>query len=325
MGLRCSLKFWLLVVSAIATPCSGFARPSSIVSGSRTIKTDFQQREDNPLVFQPISSLVSLEAAGSGKKRKKRRRKDKTTESAPRTEAAPQEAVASVAPTEEKVSAEEVSKDNIFDIKDVANFEFEGYGPTSIDEAPLKGGGAIPLPDIRETLKKKEEEEQARIEEEKLKEKSRIKRSDKEAFTRLLEQQPYADADDSLFEKEAYTTVSALLGEGSKPFLGIPTGPLQVGHFIGSLGIILMAFVTYPGFPLTNLPTPLRDFLQAGLAVTYTINLVLAVVAAFKAGERDQSAFLWGAKTFSVGGLAYDQLTQLPTIEEAEQAKSRKL
>ena len=44
---------------------------------------------------------------------------------------------------------------------------------------------AIPLPDIKEMLKKKEEEERARIEEQKLKEKSRIKRSDKEAFTRV--------------------------------------------------------------------------------------------------------------------------------------------
>jgi hypothetical protein len=80
-----------------------------------------------------------------------------------------------------------------------------------------------------------------------------------------LEQQPFADADDSYFEEEAYGTVSAILGEKAKPFLGIPFGPLQAGHFIGSLGIILMAFVEYPGFPLTNLPTPLRDALQGGM------------------------------------------------------------
>jgi hypothetical protein len=58
--------------------------------------------------------------------------------------------------------------------------------------------------------------------------------------------------------------VSALLGEKTKPFLGIPSGFLQVGHFIGALGIVLMAFVQYPGFPLTNLPTPLRESLQGG-------------------------------------------------------------
>lgn len=83
----------------------------------------------------------------------------------------------------------------------------------------------------------------------------------------LLEQQPYADADDSNFLEEEYGTVSALLGERAKPFLGIPLGPLQVGHFIGSLGIVLMAFVEYPGFPLTNLPTPLRDCFQGGTAM----------------------------------------------------------
>ena len=80
----------------------------------------------------------------------------------------------------------------------------------------------------------------------------------------MLEEQPFADADPSYFEDEKYGTISALLGEGAKPFLGIPPGPLQVGHFIGALGIVLCAFVEYPGFPLTNLPTPLRDALQGG-------------------------------------------------------------
>ena len=65
-------------------------------------------------------------------------------------------------------------------------------------------------------------------------------------------------------EEEEYGTVSALLAERAKPFLGLPSGPLQVGHFIGALGIILMAFVEYPGFPLTNLPTPIRDALAGG-------------------------------------------------------------
>lgn len=79
---------------------------------------------------------------------------------------------------------------------------------------------------------------------------------------------------------------------------------------------MLMAFIDYPGFPLTNLPTPLRDCFQGGLAVTYAINFVLAVLAVFKAGERGQPAFLWVLKTLSVGGLAFDQLTQLPTLEQ---------
>ena len=62
----------------------------------------------------------------------------------------------------------------------------------------------------------------------------------------------------------------------------------------------------------------------SGLATIYAVNAVLAVLATFKAGERGQSAVLWGIKTFSVGGLAYDQLTQLPTLEQVAEAKSRK-
>lgn len=61
-----------------------------------------------------------------------------------------------------------------------------------------------------------------------------------------------------------------------------------------------------------------------GLGVVYAINTALAVSALFKAGERGQPAFLWIAKTFSVGGLAYDQLTQLPTLEEVEKTRAKK-
>jgi hypothetical protein len=47
-------------------------------------------------------------------------------------------------------------------------------------------GGAIPLPDIKQTLRKKEmEEEIARMAEEKEEKKVRIKRTDKEAFRKV--------------------------------------------------------------------------------------------------------------------------------------------
>lgn len=62
----------------------------------------------------------------------------------------------------------------------------------------------------------------------------------------------------------------------------------------------------------------------SGLGTIYGINIILAILAIFKAGERGQPALLWVAKTFTVGGLAYDQLTQLPTTEELEKAKNRK-
>jgi hypothetical protein len=64
--------------------------------------------------------------------------------------------------------------------------------------------------------------------------------------------------------------------------------------------------------------------IKTGLGTVYLINTVLAVLAVFKAGERGQPAALWVAKTFTVGGLAFDQLTQLPTLEETARAKAVK-
>jgi len=170
----------------------------------------------------------------------------------------------------------------------------------------------------------------------------KIKRSDIAAYNKLLELDPTADEDDSYFEDEGIDIISALLGDvepgvgetdensnksGKRiqkktSFLGIGSGPLQVGHFIGALGVVLMAFVQYPGFPLTNLPDPLRGALQGGLATIYLVNIVLAVIAAISAPSRNQPSLLWGAKTFAVGGIAYDQLMQIPTPEEsAERVK----
>jgi len=215
--------------------------------------------------------------------------------------------------------------------------------PKGIEEELPGIQSAIPVPTMsEESLKKQMEADLALLNRGKKKRKrliatpydddedlekdkaNRIDRKDTDAFMRLLEQQPYADADDSLFEEEEYTIVNALLGERAKSFLAIPSGPLQVGHFIGALVIILMAFVEYPGFPLTNLPTQLRGALQGGLATVYFVNALIAVVSVFKAKERGQPVSLWIVKCFTVGGIAYDQLTQIPTLEEVEEARNRK-
>jgi hypothetical protein len=108
-------------------------------------------------------------------------------------------------------------------------------------------------------------------------------------------------------------------GKGRNPFWASPRDPCRLATLS-----VLMAFIEYPGFPLTNLPTPLRDALQGGLGTIYGINVLLCGVTFFKARARDQPILLWMAKTLSVGGLALDQLTQLPTTEEVEIAKARK-
>jgi hypothetical protein len=67
------------------------------------------------------------------------------------------------------------------------------------------------------------------------------------------------------------------------------------------------------------------DFLSQGLGTIYAINTVLAVIVALKvAPDRGQPILLWVIKTFSVGGLAFDQLMQQPTLEEVKKAKAVK-
>eukprot|EP00537_Pseudo-nitzschia_pungens_P011210 CAMPEP_0172392482 /NCGR_PEP_ID=MMETSP1061-20121228/8607_1 /TAXON_ID=37318 /ORGANISM="Pseudo-nitzschia pungens, Strain cf. pungens" /LENGTH=364 /DNA_ID=CAMNT_0013123333 /DNA_START=191 /DNA_END=1285 /DNA_ORIENTATION=- len=303
------------------------------------------------------TQLAAAKSSGEGGKKKRRRKRKKGPESkAVEVDDPPPVASQSESFSEadaaiggpEEMDDEEI---NVADIKDVANFSFGGAAgagagvgasggidaapPQSIEEssgaAPMpvstvqEVDGSIPLPDIKDTMRRKQMDvKKGAPEEDSIMPKTKINRGDRQALLKLLEQDPYADGDDSFFQEEEYTTVSALLGERAKPFMGIPIGPLQVGHFIGALVIVLMAFIEYPGFPLTNLPTPVRDALQGGLGTIYGINAILAVLASFKAAERGQPAPLWMAKTFTVGGLALDQLTQLPTTEQVEAAKARK-
>ena len=57
----------------------------------------------------------------------------------------------------------------------------------------------------------------------------------------------------------------------------------------------------------------------------YAINSILAIIVAVKvAPDRGQPSSLWSMKTFTVGGLAFDQLMQLPTLIEIKKANAVK-
>lgn len=58
-----------------------------------------------------------------------------------------------------------------------------------------------------------------------------------------------------------YTLSAGILGEG-RPVFGIGLPYLQSCHTVIILVSLLMAFVEFPGFPLTNLPLEFRDFLK---------------------------------------------------------------
>jgi len=256
-------------------------------------------------VFQTQCSSPGTALLATGKKRKRRRKKPVDI------------------PTE--TEAEEVSFK--FDREEAISL---GITNQEEVEETFMTSGVVPekekvlaLPDIKDTLGRKKKKERE-VEEEEEEVEDRIDRRDLAKFKKLLEVDPNADTEFSNFKEEEYGVVSILLGENAKSFIGIPLGPLQIGHFFGSLAIFLMAFVSYPGFPLTNLPSPLRGAFQGGLGTVYAVNFVLAVLSTFQAGERGQPKLLWAMKTFTIGGLAYDQLTQIPTTAQIEERKARK-
>lgn len=301
---------------------------------------------------QRVRILEMASGDGDGNVSKRRRRKRKKTEDAFPAAAAPTAADIEKKQSAQAMAQQILSQEQMmFDEEDLTSFT-----PQNLEEDDriaaaaqkagysVTGGANTQLEDLfdsREFLQRKREKQ---LEDEEnngrpatsVQVRKKIKRSDIAAYTKLLELDPTADEDDSYFEDEGIDIISALLGDvepgvgdtaendnmsGKRvqkktSFLGIGSGPLQVGHFIGALGVVLMAFVQYPGFPLTNLPDQLRGALQGGLGTIYLVNTVLAVLAAISAPSRNQPSLLWGAKTFAVGGIAYDQLMQIPTPEE---------
>lgn len=342
---------WGCLFINFLVPTQAFSTPGLVM------KPSFDVSNSHMRSFTTTSSTTRLFAAGGGKK-KRRRRKEPPSAPVPAStppaveeskvveeEVIQQPAVKAEVKEPKEPEPEPVEKKSTAKQATPGAFTFDrdeaialGISDAEDEEdiipqfAPPKSlsKGAVELPSFTDAVqrkKKKPSSDKTKGDDDDDDEednKPKIDRSDISSFKRLLEVEPNADTDMTYFNKEEYGTVSALLAEGAQPFLGIPSGPLQVGHFIGALGICLMAFVEYPGFPLTNLPSPLRGALQGGLGTVYAINTVLAVFAVFQAKERGQPAGLWAAKTFSVGGLAYDQLTQLPTLKQIEERMSKK-
>jgi hypothetical protein len=135
----------------------------------------------------------------------------------------------------------------------------------------------------------------------------RVDRSNQEEYLRVLQLNPFADADDSMFLEE-YDIIPSIFGSGK--LLNIPVPYLQTGHGILLIVTLLAGFVYAPGNPLTEFPVEIRNFLKQGLAATYSINAVLAVQAFFKAKSKNLPATFWAMKTFLLGGVAFYEVTE---------------
>lgn len=198
-----------------------------------------------------------------------------------------------------------------------------GAGDSSDDNALFE------LPDVSDLEKKRKSREatrNAKVEAQKddgVDDSKRIKRRDLATLRARLELDPSADYDDATFVK-TYDTASALLAESAAPFLAIDAAYLQAGHLILLLTSVLCAFAEYPGNPLTELPTEIRDFLKTGMALTLAINGVLAVLSVPLAAGKKQPVPLWAGKALLLGGLAFDELNRAPDLNKAAPARKKR-
>lgn len=135
----------------------------------------------------------------------------------------------------------------------------------------------------------------------------RVDRSNQEEYLRVLQLNPFADADESKFVEE-YDILTSIFGSGK--LLGIPIPYLQQGHGMLLIISLLAGLVYAPGNPLTEFPPEIRNFLKQGLVNVYIINAALAVRAFLVAKSKNLPPVFWAVKTFILGGIPFYELSQ---------------
>jgi hypothetical protein len=167
------------------------------------------------------------------------------------------------------------------------------------DLSEFMGGGGRGSKDTSRITESGEEEEEEPEE--------KVDRSNQAEYLRVLQLNPFADADDSKF-KEEYDIFASIFGTGQ--LLNIPIPYLQQGHGMLLVITLIAALIYAPGNPLTEFPVEIRNFLKQGLVNIYAVNFVLAGRSIFVAKEKNLPAFFWAAKTLVLGGLAFFEVTQ---------------
>lgn len=148
----------------------------------------------------------------------------------------------------------------------------------------------------------------------------RLGEEGRQALIDELEKEP-----DFLFqataESKEYDLTSAIFGTGKPNKQGIYVLPyLQSAHIVLLAISCLIAFVYYPGFPLTEASDDARSTIKITLAVVFVVNSVLAALAYRSAGRRGQPSWFWAAKTFVLGELAFGELRRNTKIIEDQES-----
>ena len=128
---------------------------------------------------------------------------------------------------------------------------------------------------------------------------------------RFFELLSFDTIDDRPVNEEPYDLTARLIGRGLPNKAGVYLLPyLQSGHML-LLGVLLLSsLVSYPGFPLTTVPSEYRGLLLQGLGINYVINAACAVYARGIAASKEEPVTFWMVKCFLFGGLALGELTE---------------
>jgi len=118
-------------------------------------------------------------------------------------------------------------------------------------------------------------------------------------------------------DEAAYDNTARILGRGTASVGGAYILPyLQSGHML-LLGVLLLAStISYPGFPLTQVPDEYRALLKEGLVITYVVNAATAVYSRGIAAAKQEPVGFWFGKIFLLGGLAFGELKQIEPMPE---------
>lgn len=148
-----------------------------------------QRCPHNQLVFDPPRLEKLALRAAAGEKKRRRRKQPPAVPGAPEsTSASEPMASVEVEATDGDLLDDEEEVD-IAMLKDIANFKFDGeIAASNIAKDTSRGSESItiPLPDIKDTIRKKElEEEMARMEEDEASSRVKIKRSDRKAMAKV--------------------------------------------------------------------------------------------------------------------------------------------
>lgn len=144
------------------------------------------------------------------------------------------------------------------------------------------------------------------------------------ARDRLFELLSFDTIDERPVNEDPYDWTARLIGRGLPNKAGVYLLPyLQTGHLLLVGVLLLSTLISYPGFPLTEVPDSYRAILAQGIGITYLINSLTAVYAFFVAGAKGEPATFWAIKCFLLGGLALSELTQAVPERKPESYKER--